>query len=143
MTRILNLVKSHVVVFIIVTYLALQKSYRKVSVIKIDRFLPDIKHILLWTKIHNLEGEDQDYFLTHKCEYVNCYFTMNRTLLGDVRYFDAILFNLQDISGDETLLPSLRSSNQKYIFVANDSSDNFPVCNAAYDIFFNWTWTYR
>lgn len=143
MTRILNSVKSHFIVFLIITHFALLKYNKKVSVIKINRFVPDMKHILLWTKIHNLEGEGQNYFTTHKCDYINCYFTMNRSLLGDVRYFDAVLFNLQDVSEDRTLVPSLRSWNQKYVFVANDSSDNFPICNALYDDFFNWTWTYR
>ncbi|CAH2087887.1 unnamed protein product [Euphydryas editha] len=143
MVRVLKLVKCHIFIFILVTYLAILKSYQKVTIIKIDRFVPDIKNILFWTKIHGLEGEGQKYFIDKKCEFINCYFTTNKSLFDDLRYFDVILFNLQDVSSDTYILPVLRSSTQKYIFVANDSSDNYPVCNVVYDDFFNWTWTYR
>ncbi|XP_050355246.1 alpha-(1,3)-fucosyltransferase C-like [Nymphalis io] len=143
MVRILKYAKGHVVLFIIVTYLAILKSYRKVPIIRIDRFLPDMRNILLWTKIHGLEGEGQKYFIDQKCAFINCYFTTNKSLFGDLRYFDVILFNLQDVSEGAYSLPELRSASQKYIFVANDSSDNFPVCNPVFDVFFNWTWTYR
>lgn len=143
MVRILKFAKSHVIIFIVVTYLAIQKSYKKVPMLRIDRFVADMKHILLLKKIYGLDGEGQTYFIDRKCTYINCYFSTNRSLLGDVRYFDVVLFNLQDVSEGNILLPDLRSSSQKYVFVANDSSDNFPVCNPIYDDFFNWTWTYR
>lgn len=143
MVKLLKLVKCHVIIFVIVTYLAILKSYNKVIVIKIDRFVPDIKNILFWTKIQGLEGEGQKYFIENKCEFINCYFTVNKSLFEDLRYFDVILFNLQDVSRNINTVPVLRSSTQKYIFVANDSSDNYPVCNEMYDNFFNWTWTYR
>lgn len=108
---------------------------------KFERFFPDIKHILVWTDIHGISEEGQNHFITKNCEKINCYFTKNKSLFGDVRYFDAIVFNLQDLH--TAYLPRVRGVNQKYIFVANDSADNYPVCDPVYDDFFNWTWTYR
>lgn len=143
MIRLFKYVKVHFILFLIVTYLAIKKSKKKVTVNRIDRFVGDMKHILSWTKIHNLKDEGQKYFIDHKCKFINCYLTSDKNFLGDLRYFDLILFNLQDVSQESQRLPGLRSSSQKYMLVANDSSDNYPVCNPIYDDFFNWTWSYR
>lgn len=143
MTRLFKFVKAHFILFLIVTYLAIKKSKNKVVVNRVDRFVADMKHILSWTKIHNLKDEGQKYFIDHKCKFTNCYLTSDKNFLGDLRYFDLVLFNLQDVSLETERLPELRSSSQKYMFVANDSSDNYPVCNPVYDDFFNWTWSYR
>ncbi|XP_072945711.1 alpha-(1,3)-fucosyltransferase C-like [Epargyreus clarus] len=145
MSRSTKLIKilANVIYLIILGYLVIQRSHKTVMIKKIDRFLSDIKHILMWTKIPGLEDKGQRHFIDHKCTFLNCYVTTNRSLFGDLRYFDAILFNLQDISGDSVTLPVVRGVYQKYIFVANDSADNYPVCNPVYDNFFNWTWSYR
>ncbi|CAG4976310.1 unnamed protein product [Colias eurytheme] len=102
-----------------------------------------MKHILIWTDIQDLESNGQSYFIKRKCNYFNCYLTKNKSLFGDLRYFDLILFNLQDVSQDTQVLPYIRSNNQKYVFVANSSAHNYPVCDSIYDNFFNWTWTYK
>ncbi|XP_034836324.1 alpha-(1,3)-fucosyltransferase C-like [Maniola hyperantus] len=121
----------------------MKKSYKKITITRVDRFVADMKHILSWTKINGLTDEGQKYFIKNKCKFINCYLTSNKNLLGDLRYFDVILFNVQDVSEETQPLPDVRSSTQKYMFVATDSSDNYPVCNPLYDDFFNWTWSYR
>ncbi|CAK1542557.1 unnamed protein product [Leptosia nina] len=134
----------HMFILPICMYIVLKSARKEAPEIKeITRFLTDVKHILLWTDIHGLEPEGQTYFLNKKCEYINCYFTKNKSLFGDIGYFDLILFNVQDVSRHTKHLPRSRIYNQKYVFVANDSADNYPVCDAIYDDFFNWTWTYR
>lgn len=122
---------------------AIKFSPKDTTVKELIRFQPDMKHILIWTDIQALKGDGQSYFTNRKCEYTNCYLTRDRSFFGDVRYFDLILFNLQDVSVDSDFLPDVRGHNQRYIFVANDSADNYPVCDSKYDNFFNWTWTYR
>lgn len=129
--------------FAVVCLLAIRKSFKEVKITRIDRFVPDMKYILVWTNIYGIEEEGQKYFISKNCKHINCYITKNDSLFNDVRYFDAILFDGQDVSRDIIALPQLRSTMQKYVFVAKESSDNFPVCNKIYDNFFNWTWTYR
>ncbi|CAG9782537.1 unnamed protein product [Diatraea saccharalis] len=90
-----------------------------------------------------MENAGQATFLKHKCHHSNCYLTSNRSLLGNLGYFDTILFSAQEISSGERNLPNVRAAIQKYVFVANDSADNYPVCDSFYDQFFNWTWTYK
>ncbi|CAB3251706.1 unnamed protein product [Arctia plantaginis] len=65
------------------------------------------------------------------------------SLLGDIRYFDGILFNVKDLDKTTWDLPTLRSPIQKYIFAANYSAEEYPVCSPIYDGYFNWTWSYR
>ena len=115
------------------------------SVKKIERYLADMKHILLWTNVPGVDESGQRYFIKNRCEYLNCYFTTNRSLFPDLRYFDAIVFNAHDVSRHArfTHLPQVRSLVQKYIFASNDSAHNYPVCSARYDDYFNWTWTYK
>ncbi|PZC81327.1 hypothetical protein B5X24_HaOG212939 [Helicoverpa armigera] len=118
-----------------------QKPARIVK--KIGRYIPDMKHILMWTRVPGIDEDGQRYFISHGCEYINCYFTTNRSLFPDLRYFDAIVFNVQDVSRETKDLPKVRSIVQKFIFAANDSSDNYPVCSPVYEEYFNWTWTYK
>lgn len=133
---------THIFYLIMFSYLVSQRTYKVVKIKHIDRFIVDMKHILLWTQnAHFKYGQEE--FIQHNCGFINCYLTANRSLFGDLRYFDAIVFNVQDVSRDASDLPSVRSKNQKYIFAANNSADNYPVCDPRYDDFFNWSWTYR
>lgn len=143
MARVHQFIKLvfHIVLFITLSYFLNQKSMRPVK--KIERFLGDMKHLLLWTKLAGIEEEGQQLLINHKCLYINCYLTTNRSLLDDIRYFDGILFNVKDLDKTTWDLPTLRSPIQKYIFVANDSAEEYPVCSPIYDGFFNWTWSYR
>lgn len=133
----------HLLFIILVSYLISLRSLQKVNMRKILKFRSDMRHILLWTKIPGLETDGQDVFVKKKCQYFNCYIVSNRTFFDNLGHYDAILFNLQDVSSSSRELPTVRSWTQKYIFVANDSSDNYPVCDPFFDTFFNWTWSYK
>ncbi|XP_022823941.1 alpha-(1,3)-fucosyltransferase C-like [Spodoptera litura] len=132
----------HVIILVLINYFIKNQKHIKIEK-RIERYIPDMKHILMWTKLSNVEVEGQRYFITHNCHLINCYFTSNRSFFMDLRYFDAIVFNVQDVSRQSSDLPEVRSIVQKYIFAANDSSDNYPVCSPVYDYYFNWTWTYK
>ncbi|XP_041969202.1 alpha-(1,3)-fucosyltransferase C-like [Aricia agestis] len=112
-----------------------------ITVLQIERFVPDMKNILIWTDL-SVRDSGQREFLDRRCKYNNCFITKNRTLFGDVRYFDAVLFDSAAAS-EGMELPEARGTFQKYIFVATASADDHPVCDPVYDDFFNWTWTYR
>lgn len=140
-TRYIRII-THMFYLLMFSYLVSQRSEKIIKIKRIDRFIVDMKHILLWTRLHTFK-DGQKEFIDHKCDFINCYLTVNRSLFSDLRYFDAIVFNVQDVSRDAGDLPSTRSLNQKYIFAANNSADNYPVCDHRYDDFFNWTWTYR
>lgn len=131
----------HLINVILISYYISLKTPKFVSIKRINRFREDMRHILLWTKIPGLV-DGQETFIRHKCQHINCYIISNRTFFPNLGYYDAILFNLQDVSTSFDV-PDVRSVTQKYIFVANDSADNFPICDPYYDTFFNWTWTYK
>ncbi|XP_004922633.2 alpha-(1,3)-fucosyltransferase C [Bombyx mori] len=145
MARFLKLTKFllHIVFIVLINYFISQKPTNFLKIKKITRFSSDLKHILIWTHLQNFKDSGQGDFINRKCRHINCYLTKNRSLFGDLRYFDAIVFNLQEVSSNEQDLPVARAPHQKYVFAANDSADNYPVCNGVYENFFNWTWTYR
>ncbi|CAH0579398.1 unnamed protein product [Chrysodeixis includens] len=105
-----------------------------------------LKYILQWTSPNNVPlvymGKGQETFIEKQCPYTNCFVTPDRTLLGDITNFDAIVFN-----GPEVLrlksLPTSRSPHQKFVFATIESSDNYPACSNRFDGYFNWTWTYN
>jgi hypothetical protein len=134
---------AHLIFIILLSHFVVQRSKKIVAVKKIRRFTPDIRYILLWQNINGLEGNGQEIFIKRKCQQTNCYLTANRSLFGNLGYFDAVLFNVKNISAGSWDLPNMRTPIQKYVFVADESSDNYPVCDAVYDSFFNWTWSYK
>ncbi|CAH0397096.1 unnamed protein product [Chilo suppressalis] len=109
----------------------------------------DVKFILLWTSStyspFYFFGTGQQAFVENNCPVTDCYVTDDRQLLdGDVTRFDAIAFNGRNIKSLRySQLPGPRSPRQKYIFFNLESSDNYPVCSARYDGYFNWTATYK
>lgn len=137
----LKIVTHIILVIICVCYMCnkkpkiVMKGYKQY-----DRFVNDMRNVLLWSPIGDIKGEEQLPFFKRKCRFHNCYVTNNRLLLGDTRLFDAIIFNSNSTNLD---LPKYRSSGQKYVFLSKQSADAFPVCDAIFDDFFNWTWTYR
>lgn len=133
----------HLMYIITISYYLSKKPSTVYNIKKVERFLSDIRHVLLWTTIPGLNEEGQGIFIKHGCSFINCYITTNRSLFGNLGYFDAVLFDVADVSAGASDLPDVRSWTQKYIFVANESSDNYPVCDPIYDEFFNWTWTYK
>ncbi|CAG9782532.1 unnamed protein product [Diatraea saccharalis] len=119
--------------------------YRKPS-----KLSNDVKYILLWTS-HTYSplyflGNGQEAFVRNNCPVIDCYVTTDRTLFGgDVSRFDAIAFNGRNLKDyrRRSQLPLKRSMRQKYIFFNLESSDNYPICSARYDDYFNWTATYK
>ncbi|CAH2087268.1 unnamed protein product [Euphydryas editha] len=80
-------------------------------------------------------------FLENKCPFANCLVTDDSYYFSDISQFDAILFLGRDISNIK--MPSVRSPKQVYVFAAQESSANYPLCDEYLDGFFNLTWTYR
>ncbi|XP_059061133.1 alpha-(1,3)-fucosyltransferase C-like [Achroia grisella] len=110
-----------------------------------ERLQTDLKYILKWTQAFShydspIFKNGQESLLKYNCTYKNCYFSGDKSLLLDVRYFDAILFDVENYWDYD---PILRSPHQKYIFVGLESADNFPVVHPKYDSYYNLTWTYK
>lgn len=113
-------------------------------------YFKDMKYLLLWipelTPLTHIK-EGQDSFIENGCEYFNCFVSGNRTYLKKLNQFDVIIFPSDklllypNVSRDK--LPKRRSPKQKYIFASLESAAYYPANVAAYDDFFNWTWTYR
>ncbi|CAG9137059.1 unnamed protein product [Plutella xylostella] len=115
-----------------------------------DSYDFNMKYLLFWTprSQHSPFTSMQEgvrEFVKNNCEYKNCFLTANRSFFESITKFDAILFHGKELSGEKTTvtLPQSRSPKQKYIFATIESANNYPVCDAVYDGFFNWTWTYR
>lgn len=108
------------------------------------RFHTDLKYILNWNHEPTYHGSNfvkgQTSFLMNNCTYTNCYLTVDRSLLPDFRYFDAILFGVES---DWDVHPFFRAYHQNYIFTTSESSRTYPICNEKYDNYYNLTWTYR
>ncbi|KAJ8728695.1 hypothetical protein PYW07_006391 [Mythimna separata] len=123
------------------------RDYRYKDVYRKPDSLPkDFKYILLWTNKDYAPfyyfGNGQRMFLKNNCSVTKCYVTGNRSLFGgDLTKFDAIAFNGRNMKASD--LPKTRSPHQKYIFFNMESAVNYPVCDARFDDFFNWTATYR
>ncbi|CAG9566312.1 unnamed protein product [Danaus chrysippus] len=113
---------------------------------KSHRMKTNVKNILQWTSgdlaPFNFMGEGNSAFIKNQCKYTNCFVIDHKTHLSmDPGDFDAIAFNGRDLNNLQ--IPKVRTIEQKYIFGAMESADNYPICNPIFDGFFNWTWTYR
>lgn len=107
----------------------------------------DLKYILQWTTSNIppfvFMGIGQEGFIKRNCPVQNCFVTDDRLYFQDVKNFDAVLFNGQEIHRSYWSFPTQRSPYQLYIFVSTESSDNYPVCQTTFNDFFNRTWTYK
>lgn len=110
---------------------------------------PEMIYILLWTS-HDKSpflyfGEGNYIFVKKSCEFVNCYVTSDRQLLGHYKEFEVVAFNgpqLTDIIGLDDM-PKDRSPHQKYVYVNIEAESVYPICSKIWNGFFNWTWTYK
>ncbi|KAJ2941171.1 hypothetical protein O0L34_g10405 [Tuta absoluta] len=113
---------------------------------KPKRLHTDLNYILKYTKMFDIGFKytpftrGQRPFIDAACEYNNCYFTTDKKMLGDIRNFDAIVF---DAEHSWEAHPPIRAPHQKYIFTSMESSEYFPLCDPYSDNYYNWTWTYR
>lgn len=101
-------------------------------------------YILIWTAymtpaLNNEQG--QIYFINRKCEFQNCFITSDKSYFKDVTDFNVILFNSRTLDYNITF-PSVRSHDQKYVFMSEESPAVYPVPKG-YNGFFNLTWTYK
>ncbi|XP_063366365.1 alpha-(1,3)-fucosyltransferase C-like [Cydia amplana] len=109
------------------------------------RLPADLRYILKWTQaMTHYSNPDfingQRPFLDNDCPVYNCFMTNDKGLLQDPRYFDAILF---DVENNWDYHPNIRALHQKYIFTASEPAGLFPVCEPLYNNYYNWTWSYR
>lgn len=116
---------------------------------EIDKDLK-LRYILLWSRENetnpmNYIGEGQTPFKENNCTYSNCIVTIDKKLLdGDYTKFDAVIINVTYLKRWKKFdLPQIRSQKQKYVFHSMLAADNYPVCNAKADDYFNWTWSYK
>ncbi|XP_063832085.1 alpha-(1,3)-fucosyltransferase C-like [Ostrinia nubilalis] len=118
------------------------------------RYPTDLKYILFWNKPKHKKLLHKDYgfefqtgqklFIDQKCPHMNCYITYNRTMLNSQDNFDAIVFDVHEISKFKLSFYNFtRPPHQKYIFWSHESAEKQPICNPMFDDFFSWTWTYK
>lgn len=110
-----------------------------------ERFTRDLKYILLWSvRNASLVQEGQAPFISSNCPNINCYITLNRTILnGNYTNFDAIVLDATSTSWYRDVLPQYRSPRQKYVFFSDLPPEEYPMCNVHLNNYFNWTWTYK
>lgn len=105
-----------------------------------------IIYILLWTQFDREPFMywklKQVHFRAMNCKYQNCYLTDQKTYFEDITNFDAVLFNAVNTT-DVIDLPLIRSDNQIYIFVSTDSATNYPLRSEDFNLYFNYSWTYK
>ncbi|XP_053616356.1 alpha-(1,3)-fucosyltransferase C-like [Plodia interpunctella] len=102
------------------------------------------QYILIWPDLEfpfSEMSQGQDHFIKLQCPVTNCYITSNRTLFGDIRNFDVIVFMGKILKKND--LPSERADSQVYVFFNMESSPNYPIEDELFDGFFNRTATYR
>ncbi|CAG9782536.1 unnamed protein product [Diatraea saccharalis] len=112
---------------------------------KLERLPTDYRFILKWSLSYShysnlIYGNGQQLFLDYNCTFNNCYLTNDKGLITDVTFYDAILF---DVENKWDPHPIERSEYQRFVFVAAESADNFPICSKVYDNYYNLTWTYK
>lgn len=102
-------------------------------------------YILTWSESYLTPALDNEqgmlYFINRKCRFQNCFVTGNGSYFDDIRDFDVILFNSMTLDYNLTL-PSIRTEEQKYVFMSDESPAMYPTPKR-YDWFFNLTWTYK
>lgn len=103
-------------------------------------------YILEWTTAKKepfkFMQPEQAAFLN--CEYQNCFLTDNVTYFDDITDFDVVMFNVYNLqrNWNATKLPTKRTENQRYVFVALEPAAYFRI-STHYNGFFNLTWTYK
>lgn len=110
-----------------------------------ERLPTDFKYILQWTEAFShytfsIFPNGQTAFVENNCEFENCFMTNDKSLLPDRRYFDAIVF---DVENNWDAHPIIRAPHQYYIFAAAESASNYPMCHPSFDSYYNLTWTYK
>lgn len=111
-----------------------QRGLNRPNVTK--RVLP--KRVLLWTKFFSqTQWVKDDHF--KYCPESRCIVTEDKSLL---LYSDAVLFHERDIGGRDQM-PRVRTSEQRWIWLTQETAMNLEAPLSDYNGIFNWTMTYR
>lgn len=102
-----------------------------------------IIYILIWTD-NGREPfkwwlDKSKSFKSMNCTFQNCFIVKDKNYFDDKTDYDVLLFNPL---GMDTDLPSVRSDNQLYVFVALESAAYLQK-GEEWNWFFNYTWTYK
>lgn len=101
-----------------------------------------IKTILLWNSCFDVKdcsfGLGRQPFFDHNCFFDNCDLINDRKKLP-IDQYDAIVFHGPGIKND---FPPLRSDSQRYVYLSQESPQNYLVQENLNGLF-NWTMTYR
>lgn len=95
---------------------------------------PTVEPFVWWAKGHQS-------FVTMNCEFQNCFFIDNQWYLPNITDYHVIIFNAVNVN-KEMDLPRFRTDSQMYFFVSTESDANFPISDE-FNLFFNYTWTYK
>lgn len=103
-------------------------------------------YILEWTtaKKEPFKFMKPEQAAFENCEYQNCFVTDNVSYFDNITDFDVVMFNVYNLQRywNATDLPTKRSDQQRYVFVALEPAAYFRL-SAHYNGFFNLTWTYK
>lgn len=104
-------------------------------------------YILLWSSLTDppfVYWEPKHKSLkSNNCTFNNCYIVKERDFFEDVTDYDAIMINVAGLKFNQQDLPSARSDNQLYVFVAMEPAAYWSLLEDTFNYFFNYTMTYR
>lgn len=105
--------------------------------------IPGLIYILFWTdgskEPFTRWSDAQESFNSKNCTFKNCYIVKHREYFQDALDYDVLLFNP---SGMDNEFPLVRSDNQLYILACTEPAAYLKL-GESYNLFFNYTWTYR
>lgn len=104
-------------------------------------------YILLWSGINDSPLvywlDKHKSFVSNNCTFQNCYIVKNRDYFIDETDYDAIVINISGLKYNQQDLPSARSDNQLYVFVALEPAAYWTLPDEEFNYLFNYTITYR
>lgn len=104
-------------------------------------------YILLWSALTDPPFEywsaKRKSLISNNCKFQNCFIVKQRDYFFDVTDYDAIMINVAGLKYNQQDLPTARSDNQLYIFVAIEPAAYWTLFEHEFNYFFNYTMTYR
>jgi len=130
-------------------YLSDQNQYEN-SHLNPRQEMKEYKYILTWCEAYGGLKYGWDFgptkFSGAGCEESRCFLTSNRSLLGSVSMFDAIMFHQRSFSWKDAPLAEERRPGQRYVHWMFESPAhlNFDIVPLnQLNNYFNWTMSYR
>lgn len=104
-------------------------------------------YILLWSSLSDPPfqywSSKRKSLITNNCKFQNCFIVKKRDFFFDITDYDAILINVAGLKYNRLEIPSARSDNQVYVFVAIEPAAYWTLPEEDYNYYFNYTMTYR